>query len=88
MVQHFRKLLKNNKKTYKMENEKLTYRAAVNRMEELLAEMERPDADVETLAAKVKEVGDLLAFCRGKLLKSEEEIEKMLPKEANNEKTA
>lgn len=71
-----------------MENENLSYREAVDRMETLLAEMEQPDADVETLAEKVKEVSRLLAFCRGKLLKSEEEIEKMLPKEGNNEKTA
>ncbi|MBP5611277.1 MAG: exodeoxyribonuclease VII small subunit [Bacteroidales bacterium] len=73
-----------------MENgmEKLTYREAMEQMETLLAEMEEPDTDIETLSGKVAQVSRLMAFCRDKLLKSEAEIEKMLAKDEKNEKQA
>ena len=73
-----------------MENdmEKLTYREAMEQMETLLAEMEEPDTDIETLSDKVAQVSRLMAFCRDKLLKSEAEVEKMLAKDEKTEKQA
>lgn len=63
---------------HKMEDQKLTYQAAMAEMEKLLSEMEKPDIDVEVLTDHVKRVSTLIAFCKEKLLKSESEIEKIL----------
>lgn len=64
-----------------MEKEKLTYEAAMTRLETLAREMEAGDVPVDLLATKLKEAQELLQFCKDKLTKADEEVQKLLSAE-------
>jgi exodeoxyribonuclease VII small subunit len=57
---------------------KLTYQDAVNEIEEILGKIESNELDIDELAEKVKRVSFLLKFCKDKLQKTNEEVEKIL----------
>ena len=61
-----------------MEEKTLTYEAAMERLEKLAKEMETGDVAIDQLAAKLKEAQQLLTFCKDKLTKAEEEVQKLL----------
>ena len=58
-----------------------TYEAAMARLEALACEMEAGDVAIDLLASKLKEAQRLLAFCRDKLTRAEEEVQKLLETE-------
>ena len=64
-----------------MEEKTLTYEAAMERLEKLAKEMETGDVAIDQLAAKLKEAQQLLTFCKDKLTKAEEEVQKLLDEE-------
>lgn len=64
-----------------MEEKTLTYEAAMERLETLAKEMETGDVAIDQLAAKLKEAQQLLTFCKDKLTKAEEEVQKLLDEE-------
>ncbi len=57
---------------------KLTYQDALNEIEEVLGKIESNELDIDELAEKVKRVSFLLKFCKDKLQKTNEEVEKIL----------
>lgn len=57
---------------------KLNYQDALNEIEEILNKIESNDLDIDELAEKVKRAAFLLKFCREKLQKTNEEVEKIL----------
>lgn len=57
---------------------KQTYREAITEVEEILASIENDELDVDELASKVKKVTQLLKFCKDKLYKTQEDVEKVL----------
>ena len=57
---------------------KQTYREAVNEIEEILGNIENDELEVDDLVEKVKKVTELLKFCKDKLYKTQEEVEKAL----------
>jgi exodeoxyribonuclease VII small subunit len=57
---------------------KLTYQDALNEIEEILGKIESNELDIDELAEKVKRVSFLLKFCKDKLQKTNEEVEKIL----------
>lgn len=61
-----------------MEKKKLTYKEAVTELEEIIAQMENEEMDVDDLTGKVKRASLLLKFCREKLFDTESEVEKII----------
>ena len=57
---------------------KMTYREALDEVEEILSKIENEELDIDELSEKVKRVTFLLKFCRDKLHKTNEEVEKIL----------
>ncbi len=57
---------------------KQTYREAITEIEEILSSIENDELDVDELAEKVNKVTLLLKFCKDKLYKTQEEVEKVL----------
>lgn len=53
----------------------------MERLETLAKEMETGDVAIDQLAAKLKEAQQLLTFCKDKLTKAEEEVQKLLDEE-------
>jgi exodeoxyribonuclease VII small subunit len=63
----------------------LTYEQALTRIEEITAQIEAGELNVDELVKHVKEASELLKFCKSKLFDTEQEIEKIL-KEMEEEK--
>ncbi|HNW52180.1 MAG TPA: exodeoxyribonuclease VII small subunit [Prolixibacteraceae bacterium] len=55
-----------------------TYREAISEIEEILTSIENDELEVDDLVDKVKKVTELLKFCKDKLYKTQEEVEKAL----------
>ena len=56
----------------------LSYKEAINEIEEILQQIENEEPDVDQLSEKVKRLSALVSWCREKLHNTEEEIEKIL----------
>ena len=61
-----------------MTAKKETYVQAMNRLEEIVKNVERNELDIDSLGSQLKEAQKLIAFCREKLYKADAEIQKML----------
>jgi len=61
-----------------MMKKELTYEEAMERLEALAAEMEKGTIAIDQLASKLQEAQQLLAFCKDKLTKADEEVKKLL----------
>ncbi len=61
-----------------MEQTEMTYESAMTRLEALAREMEAGDVPIDRLAAKLKEAQQMLAFCKAKLTRADEEVQKLL----------
>ncbi|MBQ9287420.1 MAG: exodeoxyribonuclease VII small subunit [Bacteroidaceae bacterium] len=58
--------------------QKLTYTEAMKQLEEIVGQLEDNTLDIDLLAEKVKTAQELIKFCRDKLYKTDEEIQKLL----------
>ena len=58
--------------------QKLTYTEAMKQLEEIVGQLEDNMLDIDLLAEKVKTAQELIKFCRDKLYKTDEEIQKLL----------
>ena len=63
----------------------LTYETAMERLEALAREMENGDIVIDELATKLNEAQQLLAFCKDKLTKAEEEVKRLLEDDERND---
>jgi exodeoxyribonuclease VII small subunit len=61
-----------------MSEKKLTYGEASARLEKIQQLIESDSLDVDQLSEKLKEASTLLAICRDKLFKANEETQKIL----------
>ena len=61
-----------------MSKTEISYRAAIEEMETILARIDSGEMDIDELAEKVKRVTVLLEHCRKKLRSTESEIEKIM----------
>ncbi|HKK62965.1 MAG TPA: exodeoxyribonuclease VII small subunit [Bacteroidales bacterium] len=61
-----------------MTKDSITYRAAVEEIEDTLEKIEEGNMDVDELTSSVKRVTKLLKFCKDKLQKTETEVTKIL----------
>jgi len=67
-----------------MSKKKLTYQDAIDQINDILAKIENEELDVDELADNVKKVSTLIKFCKDKLHKTEEEVEKILDEMDNS----
>lgn len=58
-----------------------TYAQAMTRLEEIVKQIEDNELDIDQLSKHIKEANDLIAFCKDKLTKADEEVSKLLTKE-------
>lgn len=61
-----------------MATKKISYKEAVREIEDILQKIENDELEVDDLSSKVSRVSELLQFCKDKLHKTEEEVEKIL----------
>ena len=57
---------------------KQTYEEAMKRLEDIVSKIDNGSLDIDSLSDHLKEAQQLLAFCRDKLYKVDEEIQKLL----------
>ncbi len=60
-----------------MEN-KLTYKEALDEIEQIVSNLENDKLDIDQLSVSVKRVTELIKFCREKLKETSDEVEKTL----------
>ena len=58
--------------------DQIKYREAVERLDEIIAQIENEDADVDELAEQVKEAVELIRLCKAKIDKAETEVKKVV----------
>jgi len=56
------------------------YSEAMNRLESIVKKIENGEMDVDSLTDNLKEAKELVAYCKSKLLKVEEEVNKIMNK--------
>lgn len=61
-----------------MVKETLKYEEAMTRLENIVADMENGNLDIDSLCEKVKTAQKLIKMCRDKLTRTDEEIRKIL----------
>ena len=61
-----------------MAKKELTYGEATAQIEKILARLRSEEMDVDTLAAEVNRATELIASCKERLRKAEEEVNKIL----------
>ncbi len=58
--------------------EVITYRDAIIEIEEILERLNDADVDIDTVTLEVKRATELIALCKQRLAKSEQEIKSIL----------
>lgn len=56
----------------------ISYAEAMAEIENILAAMNAPSSDIDSLATNVSRANELLEICKAKLLKAQSEVEKIL----------
>ena len=56
---------------------KITYEQAIHRLEEIVSKIERGEMDIDSLTANLTEAKQLVAFCKEKLTKVENDVQKI-----------
>ncbi len=57
---------------------KETYAEAMARLETIVNQIDKNELDIDQLADKIKEANGIVAFCKEKLTRAEQDVEKML----------
>lgn len=57
--------------------EEISYSAAMDEIEKIIAELSKGSVDIDTLPAQVKRGAELIAVCRNKLRETEESVSKI-----------
>lgn len=61
-----------------MATNQLKYSEAIAQLEEIIAKMQSPDCDIDSLAALTTRALELLKFCKEKLFATDQEVKKCL----------
>lgn len=64
-----------------MEKKKITYKQAIEEVEQILERFNGEQMDVDELGAQVKRAADLVRLCKEKLRKAEQEVAEALKEE-------
>lgn len=57
---------------------KQTYDEAMKKLEQIVAQVEDNELDIDSLGVKLKEAQELIKYCKERLYKADEEIKKIL----------
>ncbi len=57
-----------------MSEEKINYQQALDRIEQIVSEIENDNPDVDQLSSRVKEALELLQFCKDHLKNTEQDL--------------
>ncbi len=60
------------------EIESMTYEQALGELEGILSALRSDTCGIDTLAERARRAADLLKYCQGKLVRTEEELAKVL----------
>lgn len=66
------------KKIITMEQQEISYSAALAELEEILRTIETGEADIDTLSSKVTRATELIKLCRARLTKVESQVKEIL----------
>lgn len=58
-----------------------TYEAAIKQLEDIVKKMENDELDIDSLSQQLKTAQRLIKLCKDKLVKTDEEIKKILDKQ-------
>lgn len=61
-----------------METNETTYSSAIRELEEIVAEIESGEVDVDVLTIKVKRASELIKFCKDNLKGTQKTVNKVL----------
>lgn len=61
-----------------MTKKTLKYSEAISEIEDIVAQIESNELDIDELTEKLKRVSELLKFCKAKLRSTEEEVQKIM----------
>ena len=61
-----------------MEKQKLTYAQAQQRLEQIVKDIEENPGEIDRLSSLLKEAKELIAFCKKKLYRVEEDVRKVM----------
>lgn len=56
----------------------MKYEEAMKRLEQIVSDIENNRLDIDLISDKIKEAQELIKFCKDKLYKTDEEIQKLL----------
>lgn len=68
-------------------NDNITYSQAISELEEIVRKMQSDECDIDNLAAYTARSLELLKICKRKLLKTDEELQKILAELADTPTT-
>lgn len=68
-----------------MAAKKETYTQAMERLEAIVQQIDNNELDIDKLSEKIKEANEIIAFCTGKLTKTDLEVEKLLQEKRQSE---
>lgn len=57
---------------------KETYSQAMQRLENIVSQIDHNELEIDTLAEKIKEANEIIAYCSDKLSKVDREVKKLL----------
>lgn len=60
--------------------DEITYKKAVQQLEQIVDKLENGELDIDTMTEQLKEAQHLIRFCKDKLTKADEDINKILEK--------
>ncbi len=58
--------------------QEISYRTAISEIDEIVAKLNMGNLDIDTVSQDVKRALELIALCKEKLTKSEEEVRKII----------
>jgi len=61
-----------------MAKKKITYKEAIQEIEEIIEKIKNEEPDIDELANEVKRVSELLNVCKDKLYKAEKDVNNIL----------
>lgn len=61
-----------------MAKKELTYKSAMKELETIITQLEDDDVDVDKLENMIHRASELIQFCKSRLMKSQEEVDKAL----------
>ncbi|MGQ9846552.1 MAG: exodeoxyribonuclease VII small subunit [Bacteroidales bacterium] len=61
-----------------MAKKELTYKSAMEELESIVAQLEKDEVDVDKLPEMINRASELIQFCKSRLIKSQEEVDKAL----------